>query len=98
MNNQATLHTGPNCNITGQYETGTLLTTDCAVVDGNGCSVVDSNNASYGTGFNKNNGGVYATQWTTDFIRIWFFPRSQIPRDIQNKQPNPANWGVSDKA
>jgi len=26
-----TLHTGPNCNITGEWETGTLLTTDCAV-------------------------------------------------------------------
>jgi len=33
-------------------------------------------------------------QWTSDYIRVWFFQRSQIPQDITNLTPNPANWGL----
>lgn len=46
-------------------------------------------------GFNNIGGGVYATQWTDQFIRIWFFPRNKgIPWDIQARQPNPSTWGT----
>lgn len=33
-------------------------------------------------------------QWTSDYIRVWFFQRNQIPRDITNLTPNPSNWGL----
>lgn len=61
--------------------------------NGQGCGVLDSRTSSYGTGFNAIGGGVYAMQWTSDYIRVWFFPRQQIPTDILNLTPNPSNWG-----
>jgi hypothetical protein len=33
-------------------------------------------------------------QWTSDFIRVWVFPRNQIPADIINLTPNPSGWGL----
>jgi hypothetical protein len=38
-------------------------------------------------------GGVFATQWTSDFIRIWFFPRNAVPLDIAEGTPDPTTWG-----
>ena len=49
---------------------------------------------SYGTPFNIQNGGVFATEWTSSGIKIWHFQRNQIPGDIQNGNPNPAGWGT----
>ena len=59
-----------------------------------GCGVKDNRTTSYGSGFNALGGGVYAMQWTSDYIRVWFFPRGAIPSDITNKAPNPASWGL----
>ena len=33
-------------------------------------------------------------QWTSQYIRVWFFPRNAIPSDITNLIPNPSNWGL----
>jgi hypothetical protein len=65
--NQATIHTNPGCslpdlntpNITGNVVGGT----NCAAAQtGNqGCGVRASGNNSFGTGFNDNGGGVYAS-------------------------------------
>lgn len=33
-------------------------------------------------------------QWTSDYIRVWFFPRGAIPSDITNLTPDPASWGL----
>ena len=86
---------------TPSTETGTLQATDCTVYvtpygDGNyvGCGVSDPRTTSYGTGFNQNGGGVYAMQWTSDYIKIWFFPNGTVPQDITNKVPNPSGWGL----
>jgi hypothetical protein len=37
---------------------------------------------------------VYAMQWTSDYIRVWFFVRGSIPSDILNGNPNPSSWGL----
>jgi hypothetical protein len=72
--------------------TGLLTTSNCDVNAPNqannaGCSIKDNSDLSFGVGFNKNGGGVYVTEWTSDFIKIWFFPRGQIPADIQSGSP-----------
>lgn len=33
-------------------------------------------------------------QWTSDYIKIWFFPRTQIPANINDEQPDPSTWGL----
>lgn len=95
--NQMTLHTNAGCSITNNgLSSGTILGTNCDVdASGNaGCSMATSNTESYGNGFNTANGGVYATEWTSNGIGIWFFPRSSIPSDIAAGTPNPSNWGL----
>ncbi len=98
--NAMSLHTSVNFTITADAttQTGSLGGTNCAFYppDGNGvgCGVIDQRTTSYGSGFNAIGGGVYAMQWTSDFIKVWFFPRSAIPADITNKVPNPSSWGL----
>ncbi|KAI9873128.1 MAG: hypothetical protein M1830_000807 [Pleopsidium flavum] len=97
--NDVTLHTNAGCSITNNGAfTGTLTTPNC---DGNapgqpnnaGCQIADSATNSYGAGFNANGGGVYATEWTSSAISVYFFPRGSIPSDIGSGNPNPAGWG-----
>ncbi|KIW83989.1 hypothetical protein Z517_03235 [Fonsecaea pedrosoi CBS 271.37] len=96
--NAATLHTSPNCTIAGDSRTmtGQLSNNNCAYYPGYnvGCGIRDNRPASYGTGFNAIGGGVYAMQWTSDFVSVWFFPRGSIPSDITSKTPNPSSWGL----
>jgi hypothetical protein len=82
------------CSITGADEWGTLQSTNCDVGQGNvGCGVLSNSSSSYGTGFNNIKGGVYATEWTSSYIKVWFFPRAAIPQDIENGRPVPSSWG-----
>ena len=95
-----TLHTGPGCSI-GQDKTafaGTLSTGNCDVnaygqAQNTGCGIKSTDNKSYGAGLNSNKGGVYATEWTTSGISIYFFPRGAIPADVLGDNPNPSGWG-----
>jgi len=57
-----------------------------------GCSIIGLPN-TYGAPFNSENGGVYATEWNSTVIRMYFFPRNRIPSDITSKSPNPSGWG-----
>jgi hypothetical protein len=59
-----------------------------------GCSIMDNSNITFGSGFNDNQGGVYATEWTSDAIKIWFFPRGAIPVDVSSANPDPTGWGT----
>ncbi|TGO39017.1 hypothetical protein BHYA_0062g00200 [Botrytis hyacinthi] len=91
------LHTENACtfNSPKSAELGTVNNgnTDCQLSNGAGCSVESTAN-SYGTPFNKNGGGIYAMQWTSNFIRVWFFARSKIPADITAGTPDPTKWGT----
>lgn len=90
------LHTENICSFTSAPSTqlGTLNNdnTKCQLDNGAGCSVESTAN-SYGTPFNKNGGGAYAMQWTSKFIRVWFFPRNKMPADITAGNPDPSKWG-----
>ncbi|RMZ83979.1 hypothetical protein DV737_g1281, partial [Chaetothyriales sp. CBS 132003] len=78
---------------------GKIATSNCDVnapdqAKNAGCSIVDNSNLTFGAGFNAAGGGVYATEWTSQFIKIWFFPRDRIPSDIASGSPQPqASWG-----
>jgi len=95
--NRYALHTLQGCMhpAAGQVnETGKLIAPDCFnQTNGNeGCLVQESNSQSYGAAFASSGGGVYATLWDNDGIKIWFFPRSQIPSDVESSNPNPSSW------
>ncbi|KAL6251593.1 hypothetical protein RBB50_001803 [Rhinocladiella similis] len=99
--NSMTLHTNSGPIITdGAHFSGELVTADCDVnapdqPKNAGCSIGDSSNLTFGADFNSAGGGVFATEWTSQFIKIWFFPRGNFPDDIVSSSPNPSqNWGT----
>lgn len=57
---------------------------------------MDGATNSFGTGFDSNNGGVYATLLDSSGIKVWFFPRSRIPADITSGRPtlSVSQWGT----
>jgi hypothetical protein len=32
-------------------------------------------------------------EWTSDWIRVWFFPHGTAPKDIAQGNPDPNGWG-----
>lgn len=94
-----TLHTSAHCSIhdVGAF-TGTMTTPNCDVnAPGQhtnaGCQIASHDPTSYGMGFNAAGGGVYATEWTSNAVSIWFFPRGSIPDDLAGGNPEPSQWG-----
>jgi hypothetical protein len=96
--NQVTLHTSPGCapNIGPGGETGHRVgNADCgAGGGGNGCGIVSDIATSYGTAFNANGGGVYASLWTSSGIKVWYFASRDVPGNIRNGNPDPNTWGT----
>ncbi|KAF2482525.1 concanavalin A-like lectin/glucanase domain-containing protein, partial [Neohortaea acidophila] len=83
-----TLHTSSGCTISGSDQTGIFQTNDCS----GGCGSILNDSITpnnYGSSFNDNNGGVYATEWTSNYIKTWFFPRNAIPSSITSGSPDP---------
>jgi hypothetical protein len=94
--NTVTLHTSEGCSITndGSMSSTTLKETDCNTDNaGTGCGMDTADNSNYGDGFNDIGGGVYAMEWTSQAISVWFFQRSSIPSDINSEKPDPSSWG-----
>ncbi|RMD40063.1 hypothetical protein DV735_g5059, partial [Chaetothyriales sp. CBS 134920] len=98
--NQMALHTSSGCTLTNTTKafTGQIKTSNCYVAaadqaTNSGCGIGTSAVSSYGDGFNAVDGGVYATEITSDGISIWHFTRSSIPSDISSGSPNPSGWG-----
>jgi hypothetical protein len=81
--NKATLHTNAGCSFDGSSCLGNL-----------GCSKPAGGSNSYGDGFNANNGGVYALEWTNSRLDIWFFGRGSEPEDVLGDTPDPSQWGT----
>jgi len=105
-NNLMTLHTDKNVavvNITStKYSnitqmTGKFTSLDCSLATAGttGCSVQDHGN--YGTDWNSKGGSVLVTEFTSQWIKIWNFPRSSVPLDIASGEPTPntpdSAWG-----
>ncbi|KAL5374001.1 hypothetical protein DPSP01_012305 [Paraphaeosphaeria sporulosa] len=97
--NQMTLHSSPGCvpvyNQNGG-QTGTHVSeADCGAGGGfNGCGVQSNSPTSYGTAFNANGGGVYATLWTSSGIKVWYFAARDVPANIRSGNPDPNTWGT----
>ncbi|TGJ79897.1 hypothetical protein E0Z10_g8868 [Xylaria hypoxylon] len=88
-----TLHTASGCS----FSQDSFSSEDCGSPgDGTkGCGASTGDAQNYGAGFNEIGGGVYALQWTSDAIKVFFFPRSgTIPEDIEAGNPDPSNWGA----
>lgn len=94
--NKMTLHTSARCVLDRTEQMmGTVDRTDCSSSNENnqGCGVLDRNSSSsYGDGFNKAGGGVYAHIWTNEVIQIWHFERANVPADIVAGAPDPTTW------
>jgi hypothetical protein len=96
-NNLMAAHTSPGCTINGQNQLGTFQSEDCdtTVNYNSGCgTTADPIVNTYGASSNANGGSVYAMQWTSDYIRIWHFPRSAVPDDLTSGKPDPSTWGL----
>ena len=78
-----TMHTGPSCSMIGESCQGN-----------NGCGTQAGGPTSFGDGFNNNGGGIYAMEWTSDHINVYFFPHSNAPSDISGAAPDPTTWGT----
>ncbi|KAK0919293.1 hypothetical protein LTR91_015016 [Friedmanniomyces endolithicus] len=93
------MHTNPGCEVDGAGQTGSFQTANCDKdANGNsGCGTLLSNTTipnNYGDGLNRNGGGVYATEWTSDYVKTWFFPRGGIPASITSGAPNVSTFGT----
>lgn len=91
------LHTSDGCTIDGANSAGKLVTKNCFIQAAGqssnaGCSIESPSTSSYGTPFNSGGGGVYAMEWTSSAIKIWFFARAAVPADLAGGSPNPAAW------
>ncbi|RAL64600.1 hypothetical protein DID88_001633 [Monilinia fructigena] len=96
--NLMSLHAGGACSVSGTGQTGTLQSANCnnfANPVGVGCGISDTRTNSYGAGFNSNGGGIYAMEWTSSHIRVYFFPAGSAPADINGPNPDPSKMGNS---
>ncbi|KAJ4294523.1 hypothetical protein N0V90_008214 [Kalmusia sp. IMI 367209] len=93
------LHTTDNCTISGSGSAGKVVTKNCYInaagqTSNAGCGIESSSASSFGTTLNKAGGGIYAMQWTSTAIKIWFFTRDTIPYNLFGNSPEPDTWGT----
>lgn len=92
--NEIVMHTAGTCSLTDTDMTGSVNATGCGEDLGTvGCKI-EGHEGSYGTSFNKQKGGVYSLQWTDEFLKIWYFPRSSIPASITSGKPDVTEFGT----
>ncbi|KAF2025544.1 hypothetical protein EK21DRAFT_103864 [Setomelanomma holmii] len=63
---------------------------------GTGDSIEQTALPSYGTNFNKANGGIYAMEWSSTSISVWFLPRDSplYTSTPISTAPDPKQWGT----
>eukprot|EP00913_Durusdinium_trenchii_P013821 g12978.t1 len=87
---QSTLHTSYGCRM--PMVPG-LFNPDCNSADAHDGCGLDGPSNSGGPPFNAAGGGVFATQWTSTGIKMWFWKRADIPSDITSDAPDSTSWG-----
>lgn len=95
--NHYSFHVGGTCSQSGQTQTGVIDTTNCNVYassSNSGCGGYATNTDTYGDGMLAAGGGVYAMDWRSSGIRIWYFPPNKIPKDITSGKPTTSGWGT----
>lgn len=92
--NEIVMHTAGTCSITDEGMTGAVNATGCGEDLGPVGCVIEGHKGSYGTSFNKQGGGVYAMEWTPEYLKIWFFPRRNIPASISKGKPDVSEFGM----
>ena len=92
--NEIVMHTAGTCSLTDTDMTGVVNATGCGEDLGTVGCVIEGHKGSYGTSFNGQGGGVYAMQWTDEFLKIWYFPRSSIPASITSGKPDVTKFGT----
>ncbi|KAM5531858.1 hypothetical protein V8D89_014488 [Ganoderma adspersum] len=87
--NQMAIHTSTGCTVSGA---------DCS--QGSGCTVTEKQSNSYGQAFATAGGGVWATQFDTTGINIWFWSRNDIPDSVKSATTtiDPSSWGTPSAA
>lgn len=96
--NEVTLHTAPGCTMSMSTPKSAAYAVDAATADcqgSNGCGQATEAQATYGSAFNAAGGGVYAVEWTSAAISVWFFSRSDpmVSSLTNNANPDPATFG-----
>jgi len=80
--NQATLHTTSGCKMppdSQRSQTGITLNTSCDAAGNVGCGIGFTDPASFGSGFNSGNGGLYVmSKSQSTGIQIWFWPSNSV--------------------
>ncbi|KAI4848306.1 hypothetical protein E4T44_04013, partial [Aureobasidium sp. EXF-8845] len=99
LTNTVSMHSDTNCTVAGSGQTGLLTNANCdrAANDNSGCGSLANDTATpnnYGQGLSDNDGGVYITEWTSAFVRVWFFGRNEIPSSVTEGSPNVTEFGL----
>ncbi|CAG8150962.1 unnamed protein product [Penicillium salamii] len=92
--NEIVMHTAGTCSLTDTDMTGTVNATGCGEDLGTVGCVIEGHKGSYGTSFNGQGGGVYALEWTAEYLKIWHFPRNSIPASIKSGKPDVTQFGT----
>ncbi|KAF7323747.1 hypothetical protein MKEN_00595700 [Mycena kentingensis (nom. inval.)] len=95
------VHTGDGCTLTDSLISSMSKvkiiesTKSCNAIDSPGaCGFTDETDTTFGPGFNKAGGGVFAMQFDTSAIQMWFFQAGSVPSDISSFAPEPSSWGT----
>ncbi|KAJ5731747.1 uncharacterized protein N7483_006255 [Penicillium malachiteum] len=92
--NEIVMHTSGTCALKDEGMSGYVNATGCGEALGPVGCVIEGDKGSYGTLFNQAGGGVYAMEWTEEFVKIWHFPRNSIPESITKGEPDTSEFGI----